>query len=211
MTTLSFFISCVIAYGILSLYWKGRSTRYILLLSGFFCLLVIISAFVAAAYNMAAVWYVAGSAPILSAFIAAFVSLLIMPYSLREATSKFQAPDYMHTVDPSEFITTTFDRMPDANHKGEALYTLLRVLYVLTPSRKKASKLFPQVMKTAVSLYDAGNYTPNSIFFGCIRWEITGQISRNKIRHQANAIDCAVNLIYEATLSAHKSGELKSQ
>lgn len=211
MTTLSFFISCVIAYGILSLYWKGRSTRYILLLSGFFCLLVIISAFVAAAYNMAAVWYVAGSAPILSAFIAAFVSLLIMPYSLREATSKFQVPDYMHTVDPSEFITTTFDRMPDADHKGEALYTLLRVLYVVTSSRKKANALFPQVMKTAFKLYDAGHYTQNSIFFSCVCLEITGQISQQTAKHRSVAIQCAANLTYEAILSGHKSGELKSQ
>lgn len=207
MTTLSFFISCVIAYGILFLYWKGRSARYILLLSGLFCLLVIISAFIAAAYNMAAVWYIAGSIPILNAFLAAFVSLLICPYSLKEATTKFHVPDYMHTVDPSEFMATTFDRMPDADHKGEALYTLLRVLYVVTSSRKKANNLFPQVMKTAVSLYDAGSYTPNSIFFSYITQEVAGKSGKR----ETSAVECAANLAYEAILSGHKSGELTTK
>ena len=207
MTTLSFFISCVIAYGILSLYWKGRSTRYILLLSGCFCLFVVISAFVAAANNMAAVWYVTGSVPILSAFIAAFVSLFIYPYSLQEATTKFHVPDYMHTVDPSEFITTTFDQLPDTDHKGEALYTLLRVLYVVTSSRKKVNVLFPQVMKTAVLLYDAGSYTPNSIFFTLIIQEVAGKSGKR----ETAAVECAANLAYEAILSGHKSGELTTK
>ena len=211
MTALSFFIGGIIAYGVLSLYWKERSVRYKLISGGIFCLLIFISAFVASAYNMAAVWYVAGSIPILIAFLATFVSLLIMPYSLPEATANFQVPDYLHSVDQSEFMTVTFDGLPNANHKGEALYTLLRVLYVVTSSRKKAHALFPQVIKTAVSLYDAGSYTPNSVFFFCIRGEITDRISSNEIRHQTKAIDCAVNLIYESILSAHKSGELTPQ
>lgn len=204
MTTLSFFIGGIIAYGVLSLYWKRRSARYRLLLGGIFCLIVFISAFVAAAYNMVAVWYVAGSAPILSAFIAAFVSLLIMPYSLQEATAKFQVPDYLHTVDPSEFMTATFDRLPDADHKGEAIYTLLRVLYVVTSSHKKAAKILQYVMKTGISLYDAGSYTPNSIFFSYITREIAGPSGKP----DTAAVQCAANLVYETLLSGHKSGEL---
>lgn len=92
MTALSFFIGGIIAYGVLSLYWKERSVRYKLISGGIFCLLIFISAFVASAYNMAAVWYVAGSIPILIAFLATFVSLLIMPYSLPEATANFRSP-----------------------------------------------------------------------------------------------------------------------
>lgn len=47
MTALSFFIGGIIAYGVLSLYWKERSVRYKLISGGIFCLLIFISAFVA--------------------------------------------------------------------------------------------------------------------------------------------------------------------
>ena len=39
-------------------------------------------------------------------------------------------------------MTVTFDGLPNANHKGEALYTLLRVLYVVTSSRKRRMHFF---------------------------------------------------------------------
>ena len=44
MTALSFFIGGIIAYGVLSLYWKERSVRYKLISGGIFCLLIFISA-----------------------------------------------------------------------------------------------------------------------------------------------------------------------
>lgn len=202
------FIGAIPSFWLLHRFFHFRKRSFLYLLTGIFVLLFLGAAVLASAHEVHDTWYAAAAAPILCALLAAFISLLIMPYSLAEATARFHVRDYLHTVDLSEFMTETFESLPDADHKGEALYTLLRVLYAATSSRRKSDKLFRQTMKTALSLSAVGNITTNRIFFATIRLEITDGITRNEISDRTSAVDCAVNLVYEAILSGYKTGEL---
>lgn len=208
MTAVALTFGGIISFFILSVYWKGRSQRFKFLLLGCFFSLFLIAAFLCAALGVARLWYVAGAVPILCSLPAAFISLLIMPYSLEEATQSFRVPDYMGMVDPDAFLIPTLNKLPAVNHKGEAMHTLLRVLYVINPSRKRADVVFRQVMKTAVSLYDARDFTKNSVFFAVIMRELGSSFSDREAKRHSDAIRCAANLAYETILSSHHNKEL---